>query len=211
MTQDYKRNGTTTSFAALSMLGHKVIGARLPQHRHCEFLRFLQESFQDLQVYLVADEKVSNNAHRSQEQTLAEVAARLRKSPRWLQTLLAEDRRRPPRVQRYQFHSYIGRTPVWTEGELLRAAIKAEIAKEKSGGAQLGSRSLNAMDIGMFMGRSTLKDAESALEEVLTFPPSRPAMRTHRRSGAGSKKTFAASSTTNPGQVLTSPLRPRRT
>jgi len=42
MTHDYKRNGTTTLFAALNMLDGSVIGACMPRHRHREFLRFLQ-------------------------------------------------------------------------------------------------------------------------------------------------------------------------
>jgi hypothetical protein len=42
MTRDYKRNGTTTLFAALNMLDGKVIGACMPQHRHHEFLRFFK-------------------------------------------------------------------------------------------------------------------------------------------------------------------------
>jgi hypothetical protein len=33
MTHDYKRNGTTTLFAALNMLDGKVIGACMPRHR----------------------------------------------------------------------------------------------------------------------------------------------------------------------------------
>jgi hypothetical protein len=37
MTHDYKRNGTTTLFAALSMLDGQVIGQCLPRHRHQEF------------------------------------------------------------------------------------------------------------------------------------------------------------------------------
>jgi transposase len=41
MTHDYKRNGTTTLFAALSMLDGHVIGDCMPRHRHQEFLRFL--------------------------------------------------------------------------------------------------------------------------------------------------------------------------
>ena len=42
MTHDYKRNGTTTLFAALNMLDGKVIGACMPRHRrHQEFIRFL--------------------------------------------------------------------------------------------------------------------------------------------------------------------------
>ena len=42
MTHDYKRNGTTTLFAALSMIDGRVIGECLPRHRHQEFLRFLR-------------------------------------------------------------------------------------------------------------------------------------------------------------------------
>jgi transposase len=42
MTHDYKRNGTTTLFAALSMLDGKVIGDCMPRHRHQEFIRFLK-------------------------------------------------------------------------------------------------------------------------------------------------------------------------
>src|SRR5947208_5728018 len=42
MTHDYKRNGTTTLFAALNMLDGKVFGACMPRHRHREFLRFLK-------------------------------------------------------------------------------------------------------------------------------------------------------------------------
>jgi transposase len=59
MTHDYKRNGTTTLFAALSMLDGKVIGACLPRHRHREFLHFLklidQETPADLDLHLVMD------------------------------------------------------------------------------------------------------------------------------------------------------------
>jgi len=42
-THDYKRNGTTTLFAALSMLDGHVIGDCMPRHRHQEFLRFLKK------------------------------------------------------------------------------------------------------------------------------------------------------------------------
>ena len=41
-THDYIRNGTTTLFAALSMLDGKVIGDCMPRHRHQEFIRFLK-------------------------------------------------------------------------------------------------------------------------------------------------------------------------
>jgi transposase len=59
MTHDYKRNGTTTLFAALSMLDGKVIGACLPRHRGREFLRFLrlidQETPTKLDLHLIVD------------------------------------------------------------------------------------------------------------------------------------------------------------
>jgi hypothetical protein len=41
MTHDYKRNGTTTLFAALEIAQGKVVGQCYANHRHQEFLRFL--------------------------------------------------------------------------------------------------------------------------------------------------------------------------
>src|SRR3954451_15066355 len=41
MTHDYKRNGTTTLFAALNVLDGTVLGRCMQRHRHQEFLRFL--------------------------------------------------------------------------------------------------------------------------------------------------------------------------
>src|SRR6266705_769863 len=41
MTHDYKRNGTTTLFAALEVAQGKVIGQCYARHRHQEFLKFL--------------------------------------------------------------------------------------------------------------------------------------------------------------------------
>ena len=43
MTHDYKRNGTTTLFAALNVLTGDVIGHCMPRHRHGEFLAFLKK------------------------------------------------------------------------------------------------------------------------------------------------------------------------
>ena len=58
-THDYKRNGTTTLFAALSMLDGKVIGDCMPRHRHQEFLRFLKridvEVPAGLDLHLIVD------------------------------------------------------------------------------------------------------------------------------------------------------------
>jgi len=42
MTHDYKRNGTTTLFAALEVLHGRVVGQCFQRHRHQEFLRFLR-------------------------------------------------------------------------------------------------------------------------------------------------------------------------
>jgi transposase len=47
MTHDYKRNGTTTLFAALEVLQGKVIGQCYERHRHQEFLRFLRRLDQE--------------------------------------------------------------------------------------------------------------------------------------------------------------------
>jgi transposase len=59
MTHDYKRNGTTTLFAALDVLTGKVIGTCLPKHRHNEFLKFLKvidaEVPAGLDVHLILD------------------------------------------------------------------------------------------------------------------------------------------------------------
>lgn len=41
MTHDYKRNGTTTLFAALDVLTGEAFGRNMRRHRHQEFIRFL--------------------------------------------------------------------------------------------------------------------------------------------------------------------------
>jgi transposase len=59
MTHDYKRNGTTTLFAALNVLDGKVIGTCMSRHRHREFLRFLrlidQKTPPGLDLHLIVD------------------------------------------------------------------------------------------------------------------------------------------------------------
>jgi len=59
MTHDYKRNGTTTLFAALDMLEGRLIGQCMPRHRHQEFLKFLKqidaETPADLDLHLIVD------------------------------------------------------------------------------------------------------------------------------------------------------------
>jgi transposase len=59
MTHDYKRNGTTTLFAALDVLSGTVIGQCLPRHRHTEFLTFLKtidrEVPRGLEIHMILD------------------------------------------------------------------------------------------------------------------------------------------------------------
>jgi transposase len=65
MTHDYKRNGTTTLFAALDVLTGSVIGQCLPRHRHVEFLKFLRtidrEVPKGLNVHLILDNYAAHN------------------------------------------------------------------------------------------------------------------------------------------------------
>jgi transposase len=59
VTHDYKRNGTSTLFAALNTLNGQVLSMCAPRHRHQEWLRFLQmidrETPVDLDVHVIAD------------------------------------------------------------------------------------------------------------------------------------------------------------
>jgi transposase len=79
MTHDYKRNGTTTLFAALSMLDGKVLGDCMPRHRHQEFIRFLKkidaETPPKLDLHLIVD-NYGTHKHRR-------VKSWLRRHPRF--------------------------------------------------------------------------------------------------------------------------------
>jgi transposase len=59
LTHDYKRNGTTTLFAALEVLEGRVVGQCFARHRHQEFLRFLRRLDQEfprlVPLHLVMD------------------------------------------------------------------------------------------------------------------------------------------------------------
>ena len=65
MTHDYKRNGTTTLFAALDAATGKVTGLCLSRHRHKEFLVFLKvidgQVPKGLDVHLVLDNYGTHN------------------------------------------------------------------------------------------------------------------------------------------------------
>jgi len=59
MTHDYKRNGTTTLFAALNTLDGTVISTCMERHRHTEWLKFLRlidkQTPPELEIHLIAD------------------------------------------------------------------------------------------------------------------------------------------------------------
>ena len=65
LTHDYKRNGTTTLFAALNTLDGKVIGQCLPRHRHQEFLKFLRildrHTPKQIDLHLILDNYSTHN------------------------------------------------------------------------------------------------------------------------------------------------------
>ena len=48
MTHDYKRNGTTTLFAALNLLDGSVTGQCMQRHRYQQFIRFLNRIERDV-------------------------------------------------------------------------------------------------------------------------------------------------------------------
>ncbi len=79
MTHDYIRHGTTTLFAALSMLDGQVIGDCMPRHRHQEFVRFLKkidsETPAGLLLHLIVDNYGTHKHPR--------VTAWLRRHPRF--------------------------------------------------------------------------------------------------------------------------------
>jgi len=59
MTHDYKRNGTTTLFAALNTLTGEVLGTCAQRHRHQEWLTFLREinkkTAKDKEIHIICD------------------------------------------------------------------------------------------------------------------------------------------------------------
>jgi len=79
MTHDYKRNGTTTLFAAMNVLNGKVIGECFPRHTHKEFLKFLKkidkEISKELDLHIVID---NYSTHKKDE-----VNQWLKKHPRF--------------------------------------------------------------------------------------------------------------------------------
>src|SRR5438132_6451477 len=80
LTHDYKRNGTTTLFAALELAQGQVVGQCYQRHRHQEFLKFLRRLDQEfpgpVPLHLVMD---NYGTHKKPE-----VRTWLRKHPRFV-------------------------------------------------------------------------------------------------------------------------------
>src|SRR3989454_7987134 len=79
MTHDYKRNGTTTLFAALNTLNGSVIETCMPKHRHQEWIRFLnlikRNTSTDKTIHIICD-NYATHKH-------AKVAAWLKRNKRF--------------------------------------------------------------------------------------------------------------------------------
>jgi len=84
MTHDYKRNGTTTLFAALNVLDGKVIGQCMKRHRHQEFIRFLNRIDRQTLPYLDIHPIIDNDAaHKTPAHKTPEVKRWLKRHPRF--------------------------------------------------------------------------------------------------------------------------------
>jgi transposase len=79
MTHDYKRNGTTTLFAAFNVLDGSVIGQNMQRHRHQEFIRFLNQIERDVpedkSIHVILDNYCTHKHSK--------VRAWLARHPRW--------------------------------------------------------------------------------------------------------------------------------
>ncbi|MDA3876205.1 MAG: IS630 family transposase [Halothiobacillus sp.] len=71
MTHDYKRNGTTTLFAALNVLDGQVIAQCQQRHRHIEWLKFLRqinrETPKKKDLHLICDNYATHTHPKVQE------------------------------------------------------------------------------------------------------------------------------------------------
>jgi transposase len=79
MTHDYKRNGTTTLFAALNVLDGTVLGRCMQRHRHQEFLRFLNAIEGAIPVGKVIHVILDNYGSHKHPKVMAWLA----RHPRW--------------------------------------------------------------------------------------------------------------------------------
>lgn len=79
LTHDYKRNGTTTLFAALDVLTGAVFGRNMQRYRHHEFIRFLNALDPDIPAGRLVHVILDNYAAHKHEK----VRACVDRHPRW--------------------------------------------------------------------------------------------------------------------------------
>ncbi|MGH6920753.1 MAG: IS630 family transposase [Geminicoccaceae bacterium] len=130
MTHDYKRNGTTTLFAALDVLEGTVISRCMQRHRHQEFIRFIHATERAVPAGKLIHAIVDNYAAHKHPKVLAWLA----RHPRWIfhftptagswlnavETFFSALTRR--RIRRGSFHSIVD----------LQAAINRYIAQHNA-------------------------------------------------------------------------------
>jgi len=94
MTHDYKRNGTTTLFAALDVKSGLVIGECQPRHRAKEFIRFLKTIDRCVKKYLDLHLVLDNyGTHKTRGEGVARQASALQAALHADQRILAQSRR----------------------------------------------------------------------------------------------------------------------
>jgi transposase len=130
MTHDYKRNGTTTLFAALDVLEGTVISRCMQRHRHQEFIRFLNAVERVVPAGKLVHAILDNYAAHKHPKVLAWLG----RHPRWVfhftptsgswlnavETFFSALTRR--RIRRGSFHSIVD----------LQAAINRYIAEHNA-------------------------------------------------------------------------------
>jgi transposase len=130
LTHDYKRNGTTTLFAALNVLDGSVISRCMQRHRHQEFLRFLNTVEHAVPAGKLIHAILDNYAAHKHPKVLKWLA----RHPRWVfhftptsgswlnavETFFSALTRR--RIRRGSFHSIVA----------LQAAINRYIAEHNA-------------------------------------------------------------------------------
>jgi transposase len=130
MTHDYNRHGTTTLFAALNVLDGRVIGRCMQQHRHAEFIRFLNDIERTVPAGRLIEAVVDNYATHKHPK----VKAWLKRHPRWTFHFTSTSGSWPnavekffsvltrQRIRRGSFHSIVD----------LQAAIKRYLAEHNA-------------------------------------------------------------------------------
>jgi hypothetical protein len=70
LTHDYKRNGTTTLFAAIELAQGRLIGTCMKRHRHQEWIKFLklidEQTPAELDLHIIADNYATHKHPRVQ-------------------------------------------------------------------------------------------------------------------------------------------------